>query len=245
MARRPADALAQLVVLFIAVAALNALRRGELGPWAAAKFMNRAPDPSPSSGEPGPGDVGGGGGGGGSTSWARQPSSSSSSPFPTLGDIAAGSSAGAAAPAGTVGGAVGAVGAVGGSTSSDSPELVQVGTTKMSKRFAARWVPMAREAAAQGVVLSGGAWRSNATQVQLRIAHGCGGSRVYDSSCKGTPPTAVPGRSRHETGDAIDVNLSGPGGRSSPEYRWLAANASRYGIYNLPSEPWHWSIDGQ
>ena len=32
--------------------------------------------------------------------------------------------------------------------------------------------------------------------------------------------------------------------RSSSAFQWLAANASRFGFYNLPSEPWHWSTTG-
>ena len=26
---------------------------------------------------------------------------------------------------------------------------------------------------------------------------------------------------------------------------WLDANAGRFGLVNLPSEPWHWSVNGQ
>jgi D-alanyl-D-alanine carboxypeptidase len=58
-------------------------------------------------------------------------------------------------------------------------------------------------------------------------------------------PTAIPGRSLHEIGLAVDITS---GGRtitgSSPAFRWLAANAGKYGYVNLPSEPWHWSITG-
>ena len=32
---------------------------------------------------------------------------------------------------------------------------------------------------------------------------------------------------------------------ASPCYQWLAANASHYGLFNLPSEPWHWSVTGR
>ena len=50
----------------------------------------------------------------------------------------------------------------------------------------------------------------------------------------------------HERGLAIDFTYAGRviGSRSSPAYKWLAANTSRYGFYNLPSEPWHWSTNG-
>lgn len=222
MATKPSsEAIAQVLLLFVVVAALNALRRGELGSWAAAKFLNRSTGPGPHN--------------------ARASSSSSSSGgpppgFATLGTIAAAAGAAAAAPAAP---------ATGSSSSSSEPSgLVQVGTTKMSARFAARWRPMAAAAARDGVVLTGNAWRSNAQQIALREQHGCGGANLYNPNAHCTVPTATPGHSKHETGDAIDVTLTQGGGHGSPEYRWLAAHAGSFGIYNLPSEPWHWSIDG-
>ena len=59
-------------------------------------------------------------------------------------------------------------------------------------------------------------------------------------------PTAPPGASMHERGLAIDFTYGGStiGSHSSPGYKWLAAHASQYGLYNLPSEPWHWSTNG-
>jgi hypothetical protein len=103
---------------------------------------------------------------------------------------------------------------------------------------------MYQHAARDGIVLKGGAHRPVEIQIQLREQR-CPG-RVYDRSCKGSPPTAVPGRSMHETGEAIDVTYNGSiiGSRSSPAFVWLAANAGRYGLINLPSEPWHWSTNG-
>lgn len=213
MDARPAgDQLAKVVLLFIAVAALNAFRRGELGSWTRAKFLNWG-DPTPTE---------------------RRSLAS----LLVAGAASVGSSA-------ATGALTGSAIATSGASAGDPADLVTVGTTRMSKRFAARWVPMAAAAQAEGIVLTGGAYRSRSEQIRLREAHGCGGARIDDRSCKGTPPTAVPGMSRHETGDAIDVKLSGPNQRTSPEYLWLQRNANRYGIYNLPSEPWHWSIDGK
>ena len=50
----------------------------------------------------------------------------------------------------------------------------------------------------------------------------------------------------HERGLAIDFTCGGTtiGSHSSPCYKWLSAHASQYGLYNLPSEPWHWSTNG-
>jgi LAS superfamily LD-carboxypeptidase LdcB len=58
-----------------------------------------------------------------------------------------------------------------------------------------------------------------------------------------SPPTAIPGRSRHERGLALDFNSKGKSLTAS-DFSWLKANAGRYGLKNLPSERWHWSTDG-
>ncbi|HET6950624.1 MAG TPA: M15 family metallopeptidase [Acidimicrobiales bacterium] len=102
-------------------------------------------------------------------------------------------------------------------------------------------------ASADGLDMCGGGYRDPAEQIALRRAH-CGTSdyAIYEapaSSC--SPPTARPGTSNHETGLAIDFTCGGSTiGSGSACFRWLDANAGRYGLYNLPSEPWHWSTDG-
>ncbi len=105
------------------------------------------------------------------------------------------------------------------------------------------------DASAQaGFVLGGSGFRDPQRQIELRIAH-CG-STFYDiwqrPSSQCSPPTAWPGRSMHEQGLALDITCSGSliRSRSSPCFFWLAVNASTYGLYNLPSEPWHWSTTG-
>jgi hypothetical protein len=61
-----------------------------------------------------------------------------------------------------------------------------------------------------------------------------------------SPPTALPGTSLHERGLAIDFHAGGRSitSRSDPAFQWLAANAAAFGLFNLPSEPWHWSVNG-
>lgn len=90
--------------------------------------------------------------------------------------------------------------------------------------------------------LSGGGWVSKETQEQKRTNNGCAG-RVYDESCKGSPTTAIPGKSRHEYGTAIDFTCDGTiiSSRSHPCFEFLEQNTK---LKNLPSEPWHWSVDG-
>ena len=104
-------------------------------------------------------------------------------------------------------------------------------------------------AEADGINFGGWGYRDHAAQIRLRKAH-CGTSEwaIYQkrsSTC--SPPTARPGSSQHELGKAIDFTYNGStiGTRSSPGYKWLAANAADYGLYNLPSEPWHWSVNGR
>lgn len=97
-----------------------------------------------------------------------------------------------------------------------------------------------------GINLSGWGWRSYERQVQLRRDNGC--PDLYTappSSCR--VPTAIPGTSRHETGLAVDFTVDGQTitSRTEPAFRWLAANAASYGLFNLPSEPWHFSTDGK
>ena len=115
-------------------------------------------------------------------------------------------------------------------------------TVHRSVAFAFR--RMVSDAKSAGIALSGGGFRTRQRQVELRKSNGCPDVWTAPaSSCR--VPTAIPGRSLHEIGLAVDITS---GGRTitgtSPAFRWLAANAGKYGYVNLPSEPWHWSITG-
>jgi D-alanyl-D-alanine carboxypeptidase len=103
---------------------------------------------------------------------------------------------------------------------------------------------MVDDAKKAGISISGGGFRTKQRQIELRKINGC--PNVWTapaSSCR--VPTAIPGRSLHEIGMAIDITS---GGRSltssSPAFKWLKLNGAKYGFFNLPSEPWHWSITG-
>lgn len=103
-------------------------------------------------------------------------------------------------------------------------------------------------AKAAGHNLGGSGFRDPQRQIQLRRQN-CGPT-YYDiwerPSSQCNPPTARPGRSMHEQGLAVDFTIGGftIKSRSHPAFVWLNANAARYGFYNLPSEPWHWSVNG-
>lgn len=92
---------------------------------------------------------------------------------------------------------------------------------------------MIAAAAAAGITLRGGGYRTHQQQVDLHNQK--------------PALAAKPGTSMHEKGLAID--FEGCSSRSTPTYRWLAANAARYGFQNLRSstkdEPWHWSTNGR
>jgi D-alanyl-D-alanine carboxypeptidase-like protein len=64
--------------------------------------------------------------------------------------------------------------------------------------------------------------------------------KLYQSYLNGTGNLAAkPGSSNHESGLAIDFK------NTSGAYDWLKKNAGRYGLKNLPSEPWHYSTNGK
>jgi D-alanyl-D-alanine carboxypeptidase len=103
---------------------------------------------------------------------------------------------------------------------------------------------MIDDAKADGIAISGGGFRTKQRQIELRTINGCPDVwTAPSSSCR--VPTAIPGRSLHEIGLAVDITS---GGRTinakSPAFGWLVKNAGRYGFVNLPSEAWHWSITG-
>lgn len=115
----------------------------------------------------------------------------------------------------------------------------------VNKAVAYPFQRMIDDAGKAGVKLSGGGFRTKAQQIALRTTNGCPDVWTAPaSSCR--VPTAIPGRSLHELGLAIDLSTGGKTipNHASPAYKWLAANASKYGFINLPSEAWHWSITG-
>lgn len=105
-------------------------------------------------------------------------------------------------------------------------------------------VNLLNDAKKENILLSGSGSRSTLEQQSLRVKHGCPDPKTKSSKC--TPPTARPGHSMHESGLAIDFRCNNQKMTSSDEcYKWLKTNASKYGLKNLASEPWHWSTTGQ
>lgn len=128
-------------------------------------------------------------------------------------------------------------------------EIVNVQGFWVHEDIASNLEAMLNHAASDGIHFGGWGYRSHERQIELRRRH-CGTSQyaiwqMPSSQCR--PPTARPGASQHELGKAIDFTYAnkGIGTRSNPGYKWLAAHAHKYGLYNLPSEPWHWSVNGR
>lgn len=128
-------------------------------------------------------------------------------------------------------------------------EIVSVSGIRVHQSISTNLANMLQAAANDGILLGGGGYRSSNQQIALRRAH-CGPTEydIYQKpSYQCRPPTARPGFSNHERGLAIDFTANGRAitSRNTAAFQWLAANAGRYGFYNLPSEPWHWSVNGQ
>jgi LAS superfamily LD-carboxypeptidase LdcB len=122
------------------------------------------------------------------------------------------------------------------------------GSITVDSSLASNLSALLRAASAAGLNMCGGGYRDPAEQVALRRAH-CGTSTyaIYEapsSAC--SPPTAQPGTSMHEKGLAIDFTCGGGTvQRGTACFSWLEGHAGAYGLSNLPSEPWHWSTNGQ
>lgn len=124
-------------------------------------------------------------------------------------------------------------------------DIVSVRGIQVSRSIASQLAALLAAADGAGISLTGGGYRSAQAQIQTRRNNGCPDVfRSPASACR--PPTARPGQSMHERGLAIDFQCSGVliRSRSGPCWSWLAGNAGRFGFRNLPSEPWHWSTNG-
>ncbi len=130
----------------------------------------------------------------------------------------------------------------------DRSELSTVWGIRVHESIADKLLALLKASSRDGIRLGGGGYRSSTSQISLRRAH-CGTSNwaIYRKpSYQCRPPTARPGASMHERGLAVDFTQNGRALWSNTSgYRWLKRNAAKYGFRNLPSEPWHWSVNGR
>lgn len=127
--------------------------------------------------------------------------------------------------------------------------MVRVRGISVARQIAPKVEALLAAAEADGIGLGGWGYRSHDKQIALRKSH-CGPTHydIYQKpSSQCTPPTATPGKSMHEKGLAIDITYDGKTitSRNSPAFQWLSRNAEKFGLFNLPSEPWHWSVNGR
>lgn len=127
----------------------------------------------------------------------------------------------------------------------DESEIVDVRGIKVHPCIEDEVERLLSLAESQGLDLHGGGYRSSQGQIETR-KNNCGPTEydIYEKpagDCR--PPTAIPGTSRHERGTAVDFTCDGSifSSRSNKCYIFLDENTS---LKNLPSEAWHWSIDG-
>ena len=134
----------------------------------------------------------------------------------------------------------------------DIERVIGVGGKNIAlhRHAAAAWKALVEAARAAGIatplllIVSG--YRSSAQQKKLWEA----ALKKYGSIEQARKWVAPPGSSAHQSGRAIDFHL---GDRNSsanvaqlsklPAYKWLAANARRFGFYPYSSEPWHWEYN--
>jgi hypothetical protein len=127
------------------------------------------------------------------------------------------------------------------------PGLTTVGGITVASSIAGNLSSLLSAASAAGFNLGGSGYRDSSAQIQLRREH-CGTSdyAIYQmppEQC--SPATAIPGRSKHEQGLAVDFTIGGRTLSSADAaYRWMVANAPSYGWSPLAGEPWHWSVGG-
>ncbi|HUP86845.1 MAG TPA: D-alanyl-D-alanine carboxypeptidase family protein [Acidimicrobiales bacterium] len=126
--------------------------------------------------------------------------------------------------------------------------IVDVQGTRVDASIAGNLAGLLAAAQQEGLNLSGAGYRTGDDQIALRRAH-CGSSdyAVFEMPADGcSPPTARPGQSMHESGLAIDFTCNGAlVSRLDPCFALLTTHAAAYGLFNLPTEPWHWSTTGR
>lgn len=123
-------------------------------------------------------------------------------------------------------------------------DTTQVYGVTVNKTIAYSFKQLIDAAQADGVQISGGGFRTTQRQIELRTINGCPDVwTAPSSSCR--VPTAIPGRSLHEIGLAIDISSGGKTiSSNTAAFKWLKVHAKEYGLINLPAEAWHWSISG-
>jgi hypothetical protein len=120
------------------------------------------------------------------------------------------------------------------------------GWCDVNSQIAQQTYNMFQDAKKDGLTLGGGGYRTMDEQIACGKNNNCQGWPNWTKSSQCRPPTAPPGYSNHQMGLAIDVTYKGSciGSKASEAFKWLNANAGKYGLKNYAPEPWHWSPNG-
>lgn len=141
-------------------------------------------------------------------------------------------------------------GSTGTITKDKTSEIPGAGGVRIATENLAAFNAMVAAAQKDGINLlpiSSG-WRDPEQQIALRKQNCPDWQNSPSSSC--SPPTAKPGTSNHEKGNAIDfgsmcfAKKSVPTCPGNKRWDWLRKNAQNFKFYQLPSEAWHWSTTG-
>lgn len=113
---------------------------------------------------------------------------------------------------------------------------------QLEEKAAEAWLRLAVAAKSAGHEIHiSTAWRSSEQQKALYSRYVKDVAAWKRDGEKGPkpPPVALPGRSKHEAGLAVDIHVA-----AHPELlEWLRANAHNYGFYETVStENWHWEF---
>lgn len=101
---------------------------------------------------------------------------------------------------------------------------------------AAAWETMREAAAADGIELTAiDTYRTWESQDRAHRQHLAGVKKA----------NVLPaGTSEHGNGLAVDITNGSIIDRADPEWRWLDANAARFGWHPISNEAWHWEFRG-
>jgi hypothetical protein len=123
--------------------------------------------------------------------------------------------------------------------------LCKVGDFTVNAAISSRVQHLIDGVASDGIVLHGSAFRNADEQIALRKQN-CGTSHyaIYEMpSSQCSPNTAIPGTSKHEQGNALDI--SGVGGYGTRTFRTIGKYAVHPDVKlvnRVPGEYWHWDI---
>ncbi len=124
-----------------------------------------------------------------------------------------------------------------GRLSDDQLTSIGVGRHRLANDAAAAYQRMVEAARADGIAWGvTDSYRDFAAQQRVAAEKGIYGRGGL---------AAVPGRSQHGWGRALDLSSSAGGRLGAREVEWLRANGGRFGFETIPREPWHWQYNGR